>query len=59
MLQINSGTSTLHVTITGEGVNPIINLDMPTEKGEFDIGAVLAGEYLERTFKVRFILYEK
>ncbi|CAG2192853.1 unnamed protein product [Mytilus edulis] len=52
VLQINSGTSVLHVTVMGEGVNPIINLDMPTENGVFDIGAVLAGEYLERTFKV-------
>ncbi|VDH97168.1 Hypothetical predicted protein [Mytilus galloprovincialis] len=53
VLQINSGTSVLHVTVMGEGVNPIINLDMPTENGVFDIGAVLAGEYLERTFKMQ------
>lgn len=53
VLQINSGTSILHVTVTGKGVNPIINLDMPTEQGAFDIGAVLAGEYLERTFKMQ------
>ena len=43
------------MTVTGKGVNPIINLDMPTEQGAFDIGAVLAGEYLERTFKVNLL----
>jgi hypothetical protein len=31
--------------VTGKGVNPIINLDMPTEQGAFDIGAVLAGDF--------------
>lgn len=41
----------------------MIQINMPMQDGVLDMGAVLAGEYLERTFKVRNInkgfLYEE
>ncbi|KAK3105163.1 hypothetical protein FSP39_018521 [Pinctada imbricata] len=52
-LEIRSGNSILHLTLAGKGVSPLIDLNMPMEAGVLDMGAVLAGEYLERTFKMQ------
>lgn len=63
MLEIKTGHTSLHITLTGKGVSPMIEINMPMQDGVLDMGAVLAGEYLERTFKVRNInkgfLYEE
>lgn len=63
MLEIKTGHTSLHITLTGKGVSPMIQINMPMQDGVLDMGAVLAGEYLERTFKVRNInkgfLYEE
>lgn len=50
-LQIYGPESTLHVNLLGRGVNPTIQLNLDDQ--EFDMGAVLVNEYVERTFKVR------
>ncbi|ESO90474.1 hypothetical protein LOTGIDRAFT_123206, partial [Lottia gigantea] len=50
VLSIKSGSSILAMTLVGKGVSPIVNLSI--ESGLFDMGAVLAGEYCERTFKI-------
>lgn len=63
VLEIKTGHTSLHITLTGKGVSPMIQINMPMQDGVLDMGAVLAGEYLERTFKVRNInkgfLYEE
>ena len=50
VLEIHSATSTLHMTLCGRGVSPIVNLSV--EGHQLDMGAVIAGEYREETFKV-------
>lgn len=52
MLEVKTGHTSLHITLTGKGVSPMIQINMPMQDGVLDMGAVLAGEYLERTFKV-------
>ena len=49
---MKTGHTSLHITLTGKGVSPMIQINMPMQDGVLDMGAVLAGEYLERTFKV-------
>ena len=50
-------TSSLHITLVGKGVTPFINLQPNVaENGVMDMGSVLAGEYLEKTFKVSVTL---
>jgi len=54
VFEIQTGLfSTLHVNLKGKGVSPVVDLTMPMENGVFDMGAVLTGEYIEKTFKVR------
>jgi hypothetical protein len=57
VLEIQTGHMALHITLTGKGVSPMIEINMPMQDGVLDMGAVLAGEYLERTFKVRAVFY--
>lgn len=52
VLNINTTMASLHLTLVGKGVSPIVSLTA-VENGLFDMGAVLAGEYVEKTFKVR------
>jgi hypothetical protein len=53
VLSISCLTAQLHVTLVGKGVSPLVSLSPAiAENGIMDMGAVLAGEYLERTFKV-------
>ncbi|XP_056018167.1 cilia- and flagella-associated protein 74-like isoform X2 [Ostrea edulis] len=52
VLEIQTGHMALHITLTGKGVSPMIEINMPMQNGVLDMGAVLAGEYLERTFKM-------
>ncbi|XP_061162453.1 cilia- and flagella-associated protein 74-like [Saccostrea echinata] len=52
VLEIQTGHTALHITLTGKGVSPMIEINMPMQNGVLDMGAVLAGEYLERTFKL-------
>lgn len=52
VLEIKTGHTSLHITLTGKGVSPMIQINMPMQDGVLDMGAVLAGEYLERTFKL-------
>lgn len=49
-MRILAPTSTLHITLAGKGVSPMINLSV--KDGMYDMGAVIAGEYREETFKV-------
>lgn len=49
-LHIYGPESTLHVNLLGRGVNPTIDLNL--EEEEFDMGAVLVNEYMERVFTV-------
>jgi len=43
----------LHLTLVGKGVSPLVSLSPAIgEKGIMDMGAVMAGEYLEKTFQV-------
>ncbi|KAJ8320230.1 hypothetical protein KUTeg_001817 [Tegillarca granosa] len=51
VLAIKTWTSALHITLAGKGVSPLVNLSPTLDNGMFDMGAVLASEYLERTFK--------
>ncbi|KAL3862108.1 hypothetical protein ACJMK2_008101 [Sinanodonta woodiana] len=51
-LQISSGTANLHLTLCGKGVSPLVSLNIP-ESGIMDMGAVLANEYIEKTFKMQ------
>ena len=48
--EIHTATSTLHLTMTGQGVSPIIDLSI--EAGVLECGTVLNGEYREEIFKV-------
>ncbi|XP_055958483.1 cilia- and flagella-associated protein 74 isoform X1 [Patella vulgata] len=50
VLSINSMTALLSMTLIGKGVSPIVNLSL--ESDVLDMGAVLATEYCERTFKI-------
>ena len=50
VLEVKSATSTLHITLKGEGVSPVVNLSI--ENNELDMGAIIAGEYREDHFKV-------
>ncbi|XP_062567014.1 cilia- and flagella-associated protein 74-like isoform X2 [Saccostrea cucullata] len=52
VLEIQTGHTALHITLTGKGVSPMIEINMPMQNGVLDMGAVLAGEYIERTFKL-------
>ena len=52
VLNIHTTTASLHLTLIGKGVSPLVSLTA-VEDGVFDMGAVLAAEYLEKTFKVR------
>ena len=51
VLNIKTLTASLHLTLVGKGVSPLVSLTA-IENGVFDMGAVLAGEYVEKTFKV-------
>lgn len=53
VLAIKTWTSALHITLAGKGVSPLVNLSPTLDNGMFDMGAVLASEYLERTFKMQ------
>ena len=56
VLHIKTTTAALHLTLVGKGVSPLVSLTA-VEDGVFDMSAVLAGEYLEKTFKVIVNLY--
>lgn len=51
-LFIKSLNSTLHLTLKGYGVSPLVNLSFT--ESVFDMGAVLSGEYVEKVFTVSF-----
>lgn len=54
-LTIHCKTGDLHITMVGKGVSPLVSLSPPiAENGVMEMGSVLAGEYLEKTFKVRY-----
>ena len=50
VMDINCPTSALHVTLKGQGVNPVVTLSV--KDGIMDIGGVIIGEYREEAFKV-------
>ncbi|XP_076472381.1 cilia- and flagella-associated protein 74-like isoform X2 [Babylonia areolata] len=50
-LKIQTETSMLHLTLAGHGVSPVVSLTV--ENNLFDVGAVLVGEYSEKTFKIQ------
>jgi hypothetical protein len=47
---IKTVTSSLHLTLSGRGVSPMVTLSV--ENKVFDMGAVLVKEYVEKSFKV-------
>ncbi|KAI8795411.1 cilia- and flagella-associated protein 74 [Biomphalaria glabrata] len=49
-LFIKSLNSTLHLTLKGYGVSPLVNLSFT--ESVFDMGAVLSGEYVEKVFTI-------
>lgn len=49
VLELHTGRSRLSLVIKGRGVQPSVNVDVENG-GEFDLGAVIAGEYIERAF---------
>ncbi|KAL4221191.1 hypothetical protein ACF0H5_019455 [Mactra antiquata] len=53
VLSISCLTARLHITLTGKGVSPLVSLSPSIDNGVMDMGAVLAGEYLEKTFKMQ------
>ena len=52
VFNIQTTMASLHLTLVGKGVSPLVSLTA-VESGMFDMGAVLAGEYIEKTFKVK------
>ncbi|KAH3826943.1 hypothetical protein DPMN_128870 [Dreissena polymorpha] len=54
VLSVHCETGSLHVTLMGKGVSPLVSLSPNVaENGVMDMGSVLAGEYLEKTFKMQ------
>lgn len=54
VFSINCLTAQLHITLMGRGVSPLVTLSPAiAENGIMDMGTVLAGEYLEKTFKMQ------
>jgi len=54
VLSIHCKTGDLVITLTGKGVSPLVSLSPAiADNGIMDMGSVLAGEYLEKTFKVK------
>ncbi|CAL1527246.1 unnamed protein product [Lymnaea stagnalis] len=47
---IKTLNSTLHLTLKGFGISPLVNLSITD--GVLDMGAVLSGEYVEKTFTI-------
>ncbi|XP_053379519.1 cilia- and flagella-associated protein 74-like isoform X2 [Mercenaria mercenaria] len=54
VLSISCLTAQLHISLVGKGVSPLVSLSPAiADDGIMDMGAVLAGEYLEKTFKMQ------
>ncbi|KAL5014796.1 hypothetical protein ScPMuIL_009066 [Solemya velum] len=53
VLEVRCVTATLHITLTGKGVSPLVDLTTPMEGGFFDMSTVLVGEYVEKPFKMQ------
>ncbi|XP_052759795.1 cilia- and flagella-associated protein 74-like isoform X2 [Mya arenaria] len=54
VLHIQCESGDLHLTLVGKGVSPLVSLSPAiADNGVMDVGAVLAGEYLEKTFKMQ------
>ncbi|KAH9495100.1 Cilia- and flagella-associated protein 74 [Bulinus truncatus] len=47
---IKSSNATLNLTLKGYGVSPLVNLSF--SESVFDMGAVLSGEFVEKTFMI-------
>ena len=53
VLDVETGTSCLYITLKGRGVSPVVNLSV--SESLMDMGTVIAAEYREDTFKVHLI----